>query len=318
MAQHDMVIDNASGASVRADLNNALQAAATTHSGPSRPATPYAMQQWVDTNTPSGGLNTLNLYDGADDIPLLYLDTATNKAFSLQGGVPQTVASAAALDLSAVYSRAVDVTGTTGVTAVTLAEGDWRIVRFTGRLTLAHGANLVLPGGANLQTAPGDFAVLQGYASGVVRCVAFTRAGVCTLSAHRNGSSQSIPASNPTRVAWTTAALDPQAALDTATHPGRVTPPVPGWYAVRGQVTMASMDAGNLVQLSLYRTGTRAKLTNLYVQGNTQSPTVEVAGLLQLNGTTDHLELFVEHNNGSAKSVLGAADASYLELHPLP
>lgn len=49
MAQHDHVIDNATPANVRADLNNALSAIATNNSGSSAPSTIYANQWWYDT-----------------------------------------------------------------------------------------------------------------------------------------------------------------------------------------------------------------------------------------------------------------------------
>jgi hypothetical protein len=51
MAQHDYVIDNASGAAVRADLNNALSAIVTNNSGATAPSTTYAYQWWPDTTT---------------------------------------------------------------------------------------------------------------------------------------------------------------------------------------------------------------------------------------------------------------------------
>lgn len=86
------------------------------------------------------------------------------------------IASAATIDLDAATGNLVDVTGTTTVTAITLASGRERTVRFTGILTLTNGASLVLPGGANITTAAGDYAVLRGYAAGVVRCVAYTKA----------------------------------------------------------------------------------------------------------------------------------------------
>jgi len=50
MAQHDYVIDNATGANVRADLNNVLQAIATNNSGSSDPSTTVASQFFADTN----------------------------------------------------------------------------------------------------------------------------------------------------------------------------------------------------------------------------------------------------------------------------
>lgn len=50
MAQHDMVISNASGAAMRADVNTALAAIATTNSGTSAPDPTYPYQLWADTN----------------------------------------------------------------------------------------------------------------------------------------------------------------------------------------------------------------------------------------------------------------------------
>lgn len=51
MAQHDYVIDNATGAAVRADLNNVLSAIATLNAGATAPTTTYAYQPWADTTT---------------------------------------------------------------------------------------------------------------------------------------------------------------------------------------------------------------------------------------------------------------------------
>ena len=85
------------------------------------------------------------------------------------------IASAATINLTTATGDVVDVTGTTAITAITLAEGEQRTVRFTGILTLTNGASLVLPGGANITTAAGDFAVFRGYAAGVVRCVSYAK-----------------------------------------------------------------------------------------------------------------------------------------------
>ena len=51
MAQHDYVIDNASGAAVRADLNNVLTAIVSNNSGATAPTPTYAYQWWADTTT---------------------------------------------------------------------------------------------------------------------------------------------------------------------------------------------------------------------------------------------------------------------------
>src|SRR6185436_4283983 len=49
MSQHDYVLDNASGAAFRSDLNNALLAVASLNSGASEPSTTYAYMFWYDT-----------------------------------------------------------------------------------------------------------------------------------------------------------------------------------------------------------------------------------------------------------------------------
>lgn len=86
------------------------------------------------------------------------------------------IASASTINLDTATGDCVDVTGTTGITAVTLSEGREVTVRFTGALTLTHGASLVLPGAANITTVAGDYAIFRGYASGVVRAIFLTGA----------------------------------------------------------------------------------------------------------------------------------------------
>lgn len=79
MAQHDLDIANASGAAVRADINGALAALGSTMKGPSAPTSPLAGMAWLDDNTPSSTVWTLNVYDGTDWIALGLLDTTNNR-----------------------------------------------------------------------------------------------------------------------------------------------------------------------------------------------------------------------------------------------
>ena len=55
MAQHDMVIDNGSGLTVRTDMNAALQALASNNAGSVEPAVKYAGQLWLDMSAPPDG-----------------------------------------------------------------------------------------------------------------------------------------------------------------------------------------------------------------------------------------------------------------------
>jgi hypothetical protein len=91
-----------------------------------------------------------------------------------------SVASADTVDLDAATSNLVEITGTTTITGITLADGATRLVRFAGALTLTNGASLILPGGANITTAAGDWAIIVGKASGVVEVILYGRQGEIT------------------------------------------------------------------------------------------------------------------------------------------
>lgn len=102
------------------------------------------------SNSPAG---SDAVFPGLDD----YLRAAF--AFIRQGDTKASdIASASTVDLGAAAGRIVDVTGTTTITSFgTVDAGVWRIVRFTGALTITHNAtSLILPGGDDVTTASGD------------------------------------------------------------------------------------------------------------------------------------------------------------------
>ena len=78
MPQHDLVLDNGSGAAFRADANNALAALGSTMKGPNAPPAPIAGMMWLDDDTPSASVWTLKLYDGADWISIATFDISAN------------------------------------------------------------------------------------------------------------------------------------------------------------------------------------------------------------------------------------------------
>lgn len=92
------------------------------------------------------------------------------------------IASAATLVLNNATGDIVDVTGTTGISGITLEDGREVITRFTGILTITHGASLVCLTAANITTAAGDFVRWRGYSGGVVRMVAYHRASGAALA----------------------------------------------------------------------------------------------------------------------------------------
>lgn len=127
-----------------------------------------AARALLDDTTAAAMVTTL----GAAAIALNLSDLANKAAakdnISIHGA---DIASATTTNLETATGDCVDVTGTTTITAITLSEGHERTVRFTGILTLTHGASLVIPGAVNFITAAGDFVRFRGYAAGVVRVV---------------------------------------------------------------------------------------------------------------------------------------------------
>ena len=102
MATHDYVIDNSTGANVRADINSVLQAILTNNSSSSAPSTTAAYMFWADTT--SGTLKIRNSSDNAW-VELLQLDGT----LTLEDGSVSTPALAFRDDLNTgIFSSAAD------------------------------------------------------------------------------------------------------------------------------------------------------------------------------------------------------------------
>jgi len=71
MSTHDYAIANASGSSVRSDLNNALAAIVSNNSSSSEPSTKYAYMLWVDTTN-----NLIKLRNSANNAWITLFTTA--------------------------------------------------------------------------------------------------------------------------------------------------------------------------------------------------------------------------------------------------
>lgn len=101
MATHDYVIDNSTGANVRADINNALAAIVSNNSSSSQPATRYAYMWWADTTN-----GVLKIRNSANDawIELLQLDGT----ITLENGAVGTPALAFRDDLDTGIFRSAD------------------------------------------------------------------------------------------------------------------------------------------------------------------------------------------------------------------
>ena len=82
MATHDYVLDNASGAAFRTDLNNALSAIATNNSNSSDPSTTFASQYFADTSN-----SLMKLRNTSNNAYVNLFSLAGGPAFSVDGTI---------------------------------------------------------------------------------------------------------------------------------------------------------------------------------------------------------------------------------------
>jgi len=135
-----------------------------------------AISAYSSTPASNTAISGINIAEGClpsginDAIRQLMADIASQGLARFQTRATD-LPSAATLNLDGSVGEYVNVTGTTGITAITLADGKWYATKFSTALTITNGASLICPGGVNYTTAAGDVLIWAGEASGVVRCI---------------------------------------------------------------------------------------------------------------------------------------------------
>lgn len=159
------------------------------------------------------------------------------------------VASATTVNLNSTTGYYVHITGTTTITGITLTDGLFRVVLFTGALTLTHSSSLVLPGLANITTVAGDVAIFVGI-SGGTRCVSYQPGTYRYLQANNNLSDVLSVATTRTNLELgrTSRAL-PSANADNAT--------ANGWYWTTNTDTNLPTAGFYTVQVIDFNSGSR-------------------------------------------------------------
>lgn len=101
-----------------------------------------------------------------------------NMTGAINEALAPAVASAASPDIWSGAGNSLHITGSTAITGFAAAPqaGARRTLVFDGIVTLTNGANLILPGGANLTTAAGDSCVVLAETTTRFRIVSYTRA----------------------------------------------------------------------------------------------------------------------------------------------
>lgn len=192
MSQNDMIIANADGATVRADINSALQAITSQNSGAAAPGTTYAGQLWWDTTN-----NLIKIRNGANNawVTMFSWDgttlglTAASSPVNKKKGT--TIPSAGTTDLGAADSDFIDVSGTTGITSFgSTATRDVVTVNFTGALTITYNASsMLLPGVASITTVAGDVGTFRRTTGSNWECTEYTPITALTSGVLLKGAS---------------------------------------------------------------------------------------------------------------------------------
>lgn len=110
------------------------------------------------------------------------------------------------------------------------------------------------------------------------------------FSATRTSSNQSVTSATWTKVQCQTEEFDTASAYDNATN-FRFTPQVAGYYQVSGNVYFTGTALTNS-GVQIYKNGSSFKLgTTIPVPANTETGS-SVSALIQMNGSTDYVELY--------------------------
>ena len=231
------------------------------------------------------------VYDGTQYI-------LTNPSTYLDGG---NVTSATTIDLSVSNGDYFNVTGTTAITGVTLAQGRQAVIKFAGILTFTNGAALILPGAANITTAAGDIAILRGEASDVVRCISYIRAA-------RPPNAVTAIAQGGTGAATTAAALS-------SLGGGAV-----GTAVFAAATTAAALDSlgGGAVGKALFATATTAAALDSLGAGTVGklllATSTTAAAQNALGGGTVGKQIFEAATTAAVTNITGGGAANFIKI----
>lgn len=104
------------------------------------------------------------------------------------------VASAATVNLDALIGNHCNISGTTSISALTLASGRRRTIRFiSAGCTLVNSATLITGGGRNIVSEAGDVAEIHGVGSGISVVSSYTKVSGAPIGPYLTQGKQTIP-----------------------------------------------------------------------------------------------------------------------------
>jgi hypothetical protein len=109
--------------------------------------------------------------------------------------------------------------------------------------------------------------------------------------------------------------FDPANIHDAVTNKGRVTPTRPGVYRVSGRIQKSTpLSAATKYWIAvIYKNGVAYKYAQAYSEGTNNNASSVVSGLVYCNGSTDYIELAIEHNETGSVALSASAATAYFQ-----
>jgi len=135
--------------------------------------------------------------------------------------------------------------------------------------------------------------------TGTLISTASTFAGTGPAFSAYASSAQSINNATATKIAFQTEEFDTNSCYDNATN-YRFTPTVAGYYQINAGINWGGWTS-TYTLFMVYKNGTELKRGSS-VPNNAVGLNNTISCLVSLNGSTDYVEIYGQHNNGSAQS----------------
>ena len=168
----------------------------------------------------------------------------------------------------------------------------------------ASGDTITIPSGATMTVPNGELSG-QNYPA---------------FEAYIDGANQNITTNVTTKAQFNTEVFDTDNCYDNSTN-YRFTPNVAGKYYVYAGINGYAGSTSNFIAqvIYIYKNGALYKLLSFSYNGNNgeaMSPTID--GIIDMNGTSDYLEIFGDINNSSGTpTFIGSNKRSYFGAYRL-
>lgn len=120
---------------------------------------------------------------------------------------------------------------------------------------------------------------------------------------------QAIVTSTLTKLTWQTEEYDTNA--DFASD--KFTPTVAGKYLLIATGRLADLKDQGFFEISIYKNGSVARQLFTYAAKTDAVLSVNLAAMVEANGSTDYFEVYVQHDHGSNRNIDGNARASFFQ-----